>query len=299
MTTNSVTANIEFNYSALKNVFAEAPAAPTLARVVESRGARRVLLVASASLSRATAEFADLRAALGGNFAGLFNDIGSHTPRTDVLRTLRMARDVDADLLVSLGGGSIIDACKVVQLAIDQGIESEQQLSDYAQQADGTRGSKYADFSLFTAESRLRQVAIPTTLSGAEFSNSAGVLNTETFAKEGYRGIDLCPQSIIYDPQLSLHTPEWLWLSTAIRSLDHAIEGYCSADSNPFLEGHFLHAMRLFAGALPECRANPENQVARSLSQQAVWLACCGLGTVSHGASHGIGYSLKETDHGI
>ena len=130
-----------------------------------------------------------------------------------------------------------------------RGVESQAQLLEYAHYGDGTHGSKYANFSLFKGDSKIRQVAIPTTLSGAEFSNNASVLNTEISAKEGYRGIGLCPQTIIYDPQLSLHTPQWLWLSTAIRSLDHAVEGYCSADSHAFLDGHFLHAMRLFASS--------------------------------------------------
>lgn len=299
--TSATGASIEFNYSELKNVFAGASAPTTLARLVERLGAQRVLLVASNSLSQATGDFSEIKAALGSNFAGLFHDIGAHTPRSDVMRTLEIAREADADLLVSLGGGSIIDACKVVQLAIDQGVESQAQLIEYAQYGDGTRGSKYADFSLFKGNPKIRQVAIPTTLSGAEFSNNAGVLNTEISAKEGYRGIDICPHSIIYDPQLSLHTPEWLWLSTAIRSLDHAVEGYCSADSHPFLDGHFLHAMRLFASSLPECKRDPTDLAARSLNQQAVWLACCGLGSVSHGASHGIGYilgSLCGVPHG-
>ena len=294
-------ASIEFNYSELKNVFAGACAPAALARLVERLAAQRVLLVASTSLSLATDEFAELQSALGSNFAGLLHGIGPHTPRADVMRTLEAARDADADLLVSLGGGSIIDACKVVQLGIDQGVESQAQLIEYAQYGDGTRGSKYADFSLFKGDSKIRQVAIPTTLSGAEFSNNASVLNTEISAKEGYRGIDLCPQTIIYDPQLSLHTPQWLWLSTAIRSLDHAVEGYCSAETHAFLDGHFLHAMRLFASSLPECKRDPTDLSARSLNQQAVWLACCGLGTVSHGASHGIGYilgSLCGVPHG-
>lgn len=299
--TTSAGTSIEFNYSELKNVFAGASAPATLARLVERLGAQRVLLVASNSLSHASDDFTEIQAALGSNYAGLFHDIGAHTPRSDVMRTLEIAREADADLLVSLGGGSIIDACKVVQLAIDQGVESEAQLIEYAQYGDGTRGSKYADFSLFKGEPKIRQVAIPTTLSGAEFSNNAGVLNTQISAKEGYRGIDVCPQSIIYDPQLSLHTPHWLWFSTAIRSLDHAVEGFCSPDSHAFVDGHFLHAMRLFASSLPECRRDPTNLSARSLNQQAVWLACVGLGTISHGASHGIGYilgSLCGVPHG-
>ena len=233
-----------------------------------------------------------LEQALGDRLAGVYSDIPAHTPRPSVLAAAAQARAARADLLVTAGGGTIIDAAKAVQLILQQNLESEQQLLDYAQFADGSRGSKSGDFSLFKEPSPLRQIAIPTTLSGAEFSNNAGVTDPEKSLKEGYRGPDLCPRVVIYDPALSLMTPQWLWLSTAIRSLDHAVEGYCSADAHPYLEGHFLHAMRLFASSLPATHEAPGNLEARSLSQQAVWLACCGLGQVRHGASHGIGYLL-------
>lgn len=292
---------IEFNYSALESVSSGSAVADVLLARVNLMDARRVYLVASASLSKATDNFSELRERLGERFAGISADIGSHTPRKDVMKLLDTVRDSEADLLVALGGGSIIDAVKVVQLALDQDIHGPEQLLEYAQLSDGSRGIKAGDFSLFTKPSQVRQIAVPTTLSGAEFSNNAGVLNTEISAKEGYRGVDLCPQHIIYDPALSVHTPEWLWLSTAIRSLDHAVEGYCSADAHAYLDGHFLHAMQLFAESLPQTKSNPENLAARSLNQQAVWLACCGLGTVAHGASHGIGYilgSLCGVPHG-
>jgi maleylacetate reductase len=290
-----------FNYSALASVSVGVDAASALAgRVLELR-AQRVFILGSASLSRVTGTFADFSAALEGRVVGVFDRIGAHSPRQDVLSALAAARAADADLLVAIGGGSIIDACKVVQLALNQELHTEAELLEYAQFSDGTRGAKSGDYSLFTAPSRVRQIAIPTTLSGAEYSNNAGVLDTAKSAKEGYRGLDLCPQHILYDPALGRHTPEWLWLSTAIRSLDHAVEGYCSADSTGFLDGHFLHALRLFAESLPQTRANPEALAPRSLNQQAVWLACCGLGTVAHGASHGMGYilgSLCGVPHG-
>ena len=292
---------VEYNYSALDRVVSGTAVATALLDTVERLGAKRVFLLASASLGKATDQFQEIQAALGPRYAGLFDQIGSHTPRQQVLAALEAVRAADADVLVSLGGGSIIDACKVIQLAIDQDIRSEQQLLEYAQLGDGSRGVKAGDFSLFSGESRIRQIAVPTTLSGAEFSNNAGVLDTKKSAKEGYRGVDLCPKTIIYDPALSVHTPEWLWLSTAIRSLDHAVEGFCSADSHAYLDGHFLHAMRLFAESLPRTKADPKDLAARGLNQQAVWLACCGLGTVGHGASHGIGYilgSLCGVPHG-
>lgn len=283
---------VRFNYTKLETVIQGARVADMLPPLVDARGCRRVFLLASRTLSRETEVVRTLSDALGGRVVGLFDAMPAHTPRPDLLQAIRAARESRADLLVTVGGGSVIDAAKAVQLALNQGIDSEQQLLEYAQFADGTRGPKWGDMSLFPGPSRVRQIAIPTTLSGAEFSNNAGVTDLARSLKEGYVGPDLCPQAIIYDPELGRLTPDWLWLSTAVRSLDHAVEGYCSKDSHAFLEGHFLHAMRLFAASLPATHKDPADLAARSLSQQAVWLACCGLGQVRHGASHGIGYLL-------
>ncbi|NKB35045.1 MAG: iron-containing alcohol dehydrogenase [Pseudomonadales bacterium] len=283
---------MEFNYSALETVVVGKSVNAELPRLADKLEANRIFLFASNSLSRATNSFAELRDSLDERCIGLFDQIGAHTPREDVLTALASVKESDADLLVALGGGSIIDAAKAVQLALDQDVKTEDDLLEYAQHSDGSRGSKWGDFSLFTGGSKIRQIAVPTTLSGAEYSNNAGVLNSKNSAKEGYRGIDLCPQCIVYDPQLATHTPEWLWLSTAIRSLDHAIEGFCSNETTPFLDAHFIEAMKLFADSLPKVKTDSENLEARAENFQAVWLACCGLGTVSHGASHGIGYIL-------
>ena len=76
---------------------------------------------------------------------------------------------------------ALLDENRVLQ----QQLESEQQLLEYAQFADGSRGSKAGDFSLFAGPSKLRQIAIPTTLSGAEFSNNAGVTDPVKSLKEG------------------------------------------------------------------------------------------------------------------
>ncbi len=270
---------------------AGADAASTLLAELQRLGSQRALLITTRSLSQRSDCATRLISALDGRCVAVFDEIRSHTPREDVMQAVTIARQVKADLLVSLGGGSVIDATKVVQLALTQNIHTEQNLIEYAQFADGSRGaSSGVDTGLVTPT--IRQIAIPTTLSGAEFSSNAGVMDTVKGLKEGYRANHLCPRSIIYDPALSLHTPEWLWLSTAIRSLDHAIEGYCSSDSTSYLEAHFLHAMKLFAESLPETKKTPQNLASRSLNQQAVWLACAGLGKVAHGASHGIGYLL-------
>lgn len=293
--------SIEFAYTALEAVHVGQTVLEALPAKVAQSGHQRVLLVSNRSLSSANNDFAELQQALAERCVGVFTQVRAHTPREDVLALLVKVTTTGADLLIAIGGGSVIDACKTVQLAVDLGLQDEEDLLEYAQRGDGQRGRRAGNAEYYAASSTIRQWAVPTTLSGAEYSNNAGVLDTQRSAKEGYRAPRLCPQHIFYDPQLGQQTPEWLWLSTAIRSLDHAIEGYCSAGSHAFLNGHFLHAMRLFAASLPVVKQNPDDLDARSLNQQAVWLACCGLGTVPHGASHGIGYilgSLCGVPHG-
>ena len=283
---------MEFSYSPLETVITNEEVAKALPRVLERLNAKRILLMASSNLSESTQQFSELRNSIGNHQVDLFDSIGTHSPRGDVLQALKFARDFEPDLLVSLGGGSIIDATKAVQLGIDQGITNQNQMLSYAKMADGSCGPRWGDVKFFTEQSKIRQIAVPTTLSGAEFSNNAGILDSKNSTKEGYWGPTLCPQAIIYDPFLSVKTPEWLWLSTAIRSLDHAIEGFCSANTSPYLDLHFLKAIELFASSLPMVKSRTADINARSLNQQAVWLACCGLGKVPHGASHGIGYIL-------
>jgi maleylacetate reductase len=113
-----------------------------------------------------------------------------------------------------------------------------------------------------------------------------------------YAAPDMVGRVIILDPAITVHTPEWLWLSTAIRALDHAVECYCSPQTNALVQGAALQAMRLFAAALPRTKADPSDLDARQQLQMAVWLAASGIGRVPMGASHGIGY-LLGTLHGV
>ena len=126
-------------------------------------------------------------------------------------------------------------------------------------------------------------------------------MDTKTQLKERYTGNDICPQVVILDPSLTLHTPDWLWLSTAIRSVDHAVEGLCSSSTNPLMPPMALNSLQLFARSLRETFKDREDIFPRSLSQKAVWMIAKNLGNTSMGASHGIGYllgSIGSVPHG-
>lgn len=165
---------LEFTYTKLESVVIAEGCSSALLNQVRHLECERVFVMASRTLRHRTPAVKTILDCLDGRLAGEFAAVGAHTPRSDVMAAIAAAREAQADLLVSIGGGSIIDAAKVVQFALSRNISQEQELVKYARFADGSRGPE-ADSD---TQSVLRQIALPTTLSGAEFSNNAGVTDT-------------------------------------------------------------------------------------------------------------------------
>jgi maleylacetate reductase len=250
------------------------------------------MLLTPASLAENTDVPARIAAALGTRHALTFTGIGAHTPREDVVAAADLARGEGVDLLVAVGGGSIIDAAKVVQTCLANEIRTAAAM-DALRKAPGESmtGEKAG-----VRAPRQMLVAIPTTLAAAEFTAYAGVTNAATRLKEIFTHPQQTPRTIVLDPEVSLHTPEALWLSTGIRALDHAVEDICSIDAQPYSQGTALQAIRLLAKALPRTKQDPRDLRARLDAQIAAWLSTVGSQAgVNKGASHGIGHALGGT----
>ncbi|WP_425404932.1 iron-containing alcohol dehydrogenase [Hwanghaeella sp.] len=256
------------------------PAATAVADSVERYDARRVLIMASGTLARETDEVRRIKDALGSRCIGTFAEMPPHTPRTAVIKATAQARAAQADLIVTLGGGSITDGAKAVQLCLANGLETPEAM-DLLRDPERIQPPN------------LRQVSIPTTLSGGEFSAIAGVTNEATTAKEIIRHPDIIPRTVILDPAVTIHTPAWLWTSTGIRAVDHCVEGICSNEANPYGDAQALKALALLAKGLPRVHADPSDLDARLECQLGTWLSMGPLSSgVPMGASHGIGYVL-------
>ena len=69
------------------------------------------------------------------------------------------------------------------------------------------------------------------------------------------------PSAVVLDPAITVHTPEWLWLSTGIRAVDHCVEGICSNEANAYGDAQALKGLAMLASGLPRvsndrpCRA--------------------------------------------
>jgi maleylacetate reductase len=260
------------------------PASEAIVEQLNRLGTQRAFLMVSGTLNRETDVIETIRQALGPRCVGTFDAMPPHTPRAAVIAASEQARAANADLIVTIGGGSITDGAKAVQLCLANDIRN-------ADDIDRIRGGRGGSPQL--SAPTVRQISVPTTIAGGEFSATAGVTNEKTKVKEGLRHPLLMPRAVILDPWLSRHTPEWLWLSTGIRAVDHCVEGICSREAQPYGDAQALKGLSMLAQALPRVKADAGDLEARMDCQIGTWLSTGPLTSgVPMGASHGIGYVL-------
>jgi len=223
-----------------------------LGEELDRLGVRRPFLVTTRSVAANEHIMKRLRTAAGRELASEPALIAQHAPGKDVSQASASAQVARADGIISLGGGSPIDAGKMV--------------------------------ALNPGQRALPHVAVPTTLSAAELAPSAGVTD-ERGQKGGQRDPRLTPNVVIYDGELALQTPLELWLSTGIRALDHAIETILEPGDHPYSDTLALESIRRLFVSLPAARARPGAVELRTENQIAAWLGYT-LPKVASGLSH-------------
>ena len=271
------------------------PAVEAVRELAASWGARRVLVTTTRSLADGLAK--DFAAGLGDLCGGVFADIGAHSPREGVIKGAAEARRVGADLLVALGGGSVIDATKVMQLCLWADLTDVAQLDAYR----AGRGEGRVDVSALAPG--VRMIAVPTTLSAAEFTPFAGVSDAARRVKEGYTHPMLAPRAVVLDPAMTVATPAQLWFSTGMKAVDHAVEQLCHPVRAPYADALAADGLMRLARGLAATKADPGNLDARLECQFGMWLAISGSGSGrGMGPSHAIGHTLGGSygvPHGI
>jgi maleylacetate reductase len=281
-------------FGAMDEVVFGRPAAAAVVEQTDRLRASRAFLMVSGTLNRQTDEIDKIRRALGPRYAGMFDAMPPHTPREAVIAATNQARASDADLIVTVGGGSITDGAKAVQLCLANDVGTVAGI-DLVRAVKGVAPPMTAP--------KVRQISVPTTVAGGEFSANAGVTNARTKVKEMLRHELAMPRAVILDPAITVHTPEWLFLSTGIRAVDHCVEGLCSREAHPYADAQALKGLSMLAQALPRVKADAGDLDARMDCQIGTWLSMGPLSAgVPMGASHGIGYVLGavfDVPHGF
>jgi maleylacetate reductase len=237
--------------------------------------AQRVALVTARSLVAEERLIGVVRRAAGDARVAVTVVVGQHAPMAQVDAGVREAGDSHVDGVVSFGGGSSIDAAKMIAV----------RLADRA--GNAVRG--------------LPHIAVPTTLSVAELAAGAGFTD-DSGNKAGLRDPRLLPDAVIYDAELTLATPMTLWLSTGIRALDHAVEGFLADGAHPFSDVMALEAIRRLFDSLPRAKAAPDDLAVRTENQLAAWFSFTLPGQSAGGLSHVMGKQIGarySIPHGV
>mmetsp|Transcript_99167 Transcript_99167/g.318186 ORF Transcript_99167/g.318186 Transcript_99167/m.318186 type:complete len:435 (+) Transcript_99167:174-1478(+) len=269
-----------------------APAAQALPRVLARLGCRRAVLLVSRSLRTGTGAIDEIARALGDSCAAIWDGMPAHTPREAVLDAAAVARAANADVIVTIGGGSLTDGAKVVRIALAIGATTPQELGRYAG-AEGPKRAREGGKGASRRLSLIPQVVIPTTLSAGEFAPWAGCTDSETRTKEAYLFSEALPVAVIFDPALACRTPEKTFLGTGVRAVDHCVEALCSHDGNPYSDNLAAGALTLLVRGLRRVKVVPTDLEARSACQLGIFQAAQASHSGPHmGASHAIGHIL-------
>ena len=153
-----------------------------------------------------------------------------------MVRVAKQAKDARADLVVAIGGGSVVDAAKIVLMCMEHEIFEQDGL-------DGFETTPERRFGQFRTP-KVRMIAIPSTLSGGEYNSGALVTDTRRKLKQIFNHPMMMPRSIILDPAMTRYTPEKLWLGSGTRAMDHGIEAICSSRPNVLVDAVCQQGLR-------------------------------------------------------
>lgn len=212
-----------------------------------------------------------------------------------VKKTAEKLIEHQPDIIVAIGGGSVIDAAKVMEV--------------YYEHPDLTDNQLMARFQLPPIRRKAHFIAIPTTSGTGSEVTPIGVLyvpsnNPQTpLIKKGIADYQLIPDYVILDPSLTLTMPPSVTASTAIDAFVHCIEAYvCSKPKNPFADHYALEGMKKVITYLPRVMQEPKNILFREELQIAATMGGLALANRGSGASHGVGKqlsSLCKISHGV
>lgn len=263
----------------------------------EQLGIERALLISGTTLATKTDLVERVEQAAGGRIAGVFSETVQHVHRGSVLRAVKVARELGIDGIVSFGGGTPNDTAKALAMALAEGIEDAAGFESMRVRFTYPDQIEIPEIGSET----LPILAIPTTLSAGEFTHIAGITDEERKVKDLYIDPKMTARMVFLDAELTLATPLWLWLSSGMRAVDHAVEALASSGAHPFTDGLAVRALAMLDASLRATKADPEDLEARTRSQLGAWLSISGLANVTLGLSHGIGHQLgarKDVPHG-
>jgi alcohol dehydrogenase class IV len=270
----SYDADLSFNYFGPTKVVFGTDAVRELPMEIDALG-QKAVLVTDAGLM-ATGLVDEIQKMIGKYLAGTYSDVPQDSGMAVVDQGAAYAKSVAADLVVSLGGGSVIDTAKGMCILMKEGGS----MRDYEGMQMLTRP-------------QTPHIVIPTTAgTGSEVTSGAVILDRE----QGQKIINFeyfnTPRVAILDPKVTVGLPPHLTATTGMDAMTHAVESYVSLQRNPISDATALHAIRLIAQYLPTVVDHGTDLVARGQMQIAALMAGWAFSNAMVGLVHAMAHSL-------
>jgi len=219
--------------------------------------------------------------------ATIFADVPVDSSVAVVNEVARVFRETQADAIIAVGGGSVLDTAKGAAIVLTHGATDLMQYRG----AESLRGRRSVAF-----------IAIPTTAgTGSEATSAAVIKDTDRHLKLIFQSLSLLPDVAILDPRMTLKLPPRLTASTAMDALTHAVESVSCRQANPLSENYARSALDLIREYLPQALDRPDDERARLALANAALMAGVAFSNSMVGIVHAMGHAVgavAEVAHG-
>ncbi len=270
-----------FSYNCPTNVVAGHGSLSSIYKVVADLGCRRALILTDPGVRKAG--LADLvKNTLVDLSVGIFDAIPQDPDLECVDAATDIARELKADCIVSVGGGSVIDAAKAVCVTLK----------------NGGKANDYINRWYTLSEPQIPHVVVPTTAgTGSEVTNAAVITNKTAGRKLFIADPRITPNAAILDPRFTMTLPKEMTVSTAMDAMTHAVEAGMSTMANQICDGQAFHAIRLISENLPLVAADGKNEKARLNMQIAATMAGWSFTIAQVGLAHCMAHTVGTLHH--
>ena len=215
------------------------------------------------------------------------DDVPPHSDLRVVNRLARLYRDNACDAIIAVGGGSVMDTAKGINIVVSENAE---------------------DLMAFSGVGALKRplkplVAVPTTAgTGSEVTQVAVIKDHEKHLKMAFGSYFLLPDISILDSRMTLTMPPFITAMTGMDAMSHAVEAYYCLQKNPLSDAHALSAVGMIYRHLPLVVKNPDDREGRLAMAVAACLAGIAFSNSMVGLVHNLGHatgSVCGVPHGL
>lgn len=255
-----------------------------LASEMASLGARRPLLLTDKGVNATglATLLANVLAEGELPVAAIWDEIPADSSTAVVELIAKRYRELDCDSLVALGGGSVIDTAKAVNILTSMG---------------GDHLLNYSGAGCLTRPLKPLAVVPTTAGTGSEVTLVAVIKDEASGRKVPFTSPFLLPQLAVLDPRLTQGLPLNITAATAMDAMTHAIEAFIGTAKNPVSDALALMAVEKIASALPQIIHDPQNKQLRLQLAEGSTLAGMAFSNSMVGLVHALGHSLGARCH--